>query len=64
MPTIGEHAYWRALLDTGFESGLRSRGNFEFGATYPLEARTLALLMLVHRHDAAADAETEHAAAA
>ncbi|MGH8600655.1 MAG: glycogen debranching protein GlgX, partial [Burkholderiales bacterium] len=62
MPAIAENAYWRALLDTGFESGFKSRGNFEFGDTYPLEARTLALLMLVHRHGEP-DPEMEHATA-
>jgi glycogen operon protein len=42
-PHLG--ARWLALVDTGHEDGLRPDGTFAAGDAYPLQARSLALLI-------------------
>ncbi|MCC6611093.1 MAG: glycogen debranching protein GlgX [Burkholderiales bacterium] len=51
LPAYGGR--WLALLDTSFQDGLAPDGSFDAGAEYPLQGRSLALLLHV-RVDAAA----------
>ncbi|MCX8087576.1 MAG: glycogen debranching protein GlgX [Rhodocyclaceae bacterium] len=44
LPAIGANCVWHVVIDTHYEGGLRSDGNFQGGDCFPLEGRTLALL--------------------
>jgi len=50
LPAPGGEARWMPMLDTGCDDGLPAHGVFKPGETYPLEARSLALLL--HAGDA------------
>ena len=45
LPEIAPDCEWQSLLDTHIDDGLKPDGSFKGGDTYPLEARSLALLM-------------------
>ncbi len=45
LPAHAGPGRWFALLDTAHEHGLASNGTFDAGATYPLQGRSLALLV-------------------
>jgi len=44
LPEIAPDCEWQSLLDTHIANGLKTDGSFRGGDTYPLEARSLALL--------------------
>jgi glycogen operon protein len=45
LPAHAGPGRWFALLDTAHEHGLASNGTFDAGATYPLQGRSLALMV-------------------
>lgn len=45
LPRYGRSDDWFCLLDTGYERGLRADGRHKAGQTYPLQGRSLVLLM-------------------
>jgi glycogen operon protein len=45
LPVTGKACVWRSLLDTHFAAGLEADGSFKGGDIYPLEGRSLALLI-------------------
>jgi glycogen operon protein len=45
LPCIVRKDQWFCLLDTALEEGLAVNGHFQCGGTYPLQGRSLALLM-------------------
>jgi glycogen operon protein len=45
LPCIGREDTWFGLLDTALEEGLAVNGHTQCGGTYPLQGRSLALLM-------------------
>ena len=45
LPTLPKNNQWDSLLDTHIADGLQVDGTFKGGAPYPLEARSLALLV-------------------
>ena len=45
LPIADQECEWQSLLDTHIDDGLKADGNFRSGDGYPLEARSLALLM-------------------
>jgi isoamylase len=46
LPAHAGPGRWFALLDTAHEHGLASNGTFDAGANYPLQGRSLALMLL------------------
>jgi isoamylase len=45
LPAFHPGARWSAWMDTSRECGLRATGTYDAGAAYPLQARSLAMLM-------------------
>lgn len=45
LPAYGREDRWFCLMDTAFERGLGSDGRYAAGHSYPLQGRTLALLL-------------------
>lgn len=45
LPEIAPECEWQSLLDTHVDDGLNPDGSFKGGDNYPLEARSLALLL-------------------
>jgi len=45
LPAYGRQDAWFCLMDTAYERGLGSDGRYAAGETYPLQGRTLALLL-------------------
>jgi len=45
LPAFGRQDSWICLLDTAFERGLGSDGRHAAGKAYPLQGRTLVLLL-------------------
>ncbi|MBL8368543.1 MAG: hypothetical protein JNM54_11615, partial [Candidatus Accumulibacter sp.] len=45
LPPVPEDCEWQSVLDTHVANGLQPDGVFRGGDTYPLESRSLALLM-------------------
>ena len=45
VPLLGEDREWTALLDTAQDSGVGSEDRFRSGDSYPLEARSLAVMV-------------------
>jgi isoamylase len=45
LPAMADACEWQSVLDTNVASGLAPDGVFQSGDTYPLESRSLALLM-------------------
>ena len=45
LPAYGREDSWFCLMDTAFERGLGSDGRYAAGRSYPLQGRTLALLL-------------------
>lgn len=58
IPQCGRSDSWSCLMDTAFEGGLASDGRYDCGAEYPLQGRSLALLIRV-RERAAGEADQE-----
>jgi glycogen operon protein len=52
LPTPPGAGRWESLLDTAHHGGLRSRGRFQQGETYPLGAQSVALLRQPHVNNA------------
>ena len=50
LPALGGETHWIGLLDTGHPDGVPSRPAFHPGQTYPLGARSLALLLHDRTH--------------
>ncbi len=46
LPAHAGPGRWFALLDTAHEHGLAANGTFDAGANYPLQGRSLALMLL------------------
>jgi isoamylase len=45
LPSFGAGGRWAAWMDTSRESGLRSADIYDAGAAYPLQARSMVVLM-------------------
>lgn len=45
VPLLGEDREWTVLLDTAQDSGVGSEDRFRSGDSYPLEARSLAVML-------------------
>ncbi len=45
LPQLRERVQWQSLFDTHYAAGLRSCGYFSAGSRYPLQGRSLALLI-------------------
>jgi len=49
LPALGDDRAWQCLLDTHLAGGLEADGYFRRGQSYPLEGRSLALLIQKRR---------------
>lgn len=45
LPSVGGGGRWAAWMDTSREGGLRAAGSYDAGEVYPLQARSLVVLM-------------------
>jgi glycogen operon protein len=45
LPTFNGSSHWHAVIDTQHDSGLAPEARYEAGAVYPLQERSVALLM-------------------
>ncbi|GAB4359261.1 MAG: glycogen debranching protein GlgX [Methylohalobius crimeensis] len=51
LPIFGRESDWTRLLDTSVKNGLDAEGRFKAGDNYPLQGRSLALLMRPRKPD-------------